>query len=64
MKCFVRLPGPWQAVLIGLTTLLLVAIVEQETVFSHLVVFGLAVFVARGEWLRHRREKNQTSGRA
>jgi hypothetical protein len=50
--------------LIGLTALLLVAIVEQETVFSHLVVFGLAVLLGRGEWLRHRREKNQTSGRA
>jgi len=50
--------------LIGLTALLLVAIVEQETVFSHLVVFGLAALLARGEWLRHRREKNQASGGA
>ena len=64
MKCFVRLREPWQVILIGLGSLLVVAIVQQETVVSYLLVVGLAVLLGRGEWLRHRREKNQTSGRA
>lgn len=62
MKCFVRLPGVWQAVLIGLGSLLLVAIVQQETVVSHLVVVGLVALLARGEWLSHRQEKNGQAG--
>jgi hypothetical protein len=64
MKCFVRLREPWKGILIGLGSLLLVGVVQQETVVSYVIVASLAVLLARGEWLRHRREKNQTSGRA
>jgi hypothetical protein len=58
MKRFVR-AFPWQGLLIGLGALLLVRIIEQETVTSYVVVFGLAATMLWQEWGRHRREKGR-----
>ena len=58
MKRFVLLSENRQAVLIGFGSLLLVGIVQQESVVSYLVVAGLAALLARGESLRRHREKS------
>jgi hypothetical protein len=55
MKRVVRSTGNWQAVLIGFASLLLIGIVQQETVISYLVVASLAALLVRGELLRRRR---------
>jgi len=61
MKCFVRLPALWQAVLIGVGGLLLLSIVEAETVISHLIVAAIAVLLLRSEWISRRSEKNDVA---
>jgi hypothetical protein len=64
MKRFVRLPVRWQAVFFGFGSLLLVGIVQAETLASYLLVAGLAALVARGEWIRRRREKDEATRQA
>jgi hypothetical protein len=39
--------------------LLLVRILEAETVLSNVVMFGLVGVLARQEWTRYRRRKNR-----
>jgi hypothetical protein len=60
MKRIVRLEWDWQGMLIGFGSLLLIGIVQQETVFSYLVVAGLAALLIRNERIRRRRERTKT----
>jgi hypothetical protein len=60
MKRIVRPTGNWQGVLIGLGSLLLVGIVQQETVVSYMVVAGLAALLVRNERIRRRKEEAKT----
>jgi uncharacterized membrane protein YhhN len=46
--------------LIGLGSLLLIGIVQQETVVSYLVVAGLAASLLRDDWIRRRKERTKT----
>ncbi len=46
--------------LIGFGSLLLIGIVQQETVVSYLVVVGLAALLIRNERIRRRRERTKT----
>ncbi len=64
MKCFVRLRANWQMMLLGLGGLTIACIIAAETTTSYLVAAGLAALVVRGEWIRRRREKDETGGRA
>lgn len=58
MKRIVRqIPMPWQGLLFGLSSLLLVGIIEKETVLSYLIVLGLTATMAWQGWTRHRLEK-------
>jgi hypothetical protein len=62
MKRFVR-SLPWQGMFFGLSSLLLVGIVEQETAISYLVVFGLMATMAWQSWARRRRDKDRAAQR-
>lgn len=59
MKRLVRASENWQGMLIGLGSLLLIGIVQQETVVSYLVVAGLAASLVRDDWIRRRKGKNE-----
>ncbi len=58
MKRFVR-SLPWQGLLLGLSSLLLVGMVEREAAISYLVVCGLVALMIRQSWARHRRDKGR-----
>lgn len=60
MKRIVRFEWDWQGMLIGFGSLLLIGIVQQETVVSYLVVVGLAALLIRNERIRRRRERTKT----
>ncbi len=60
MKRIVRSHETLQGVLIGFGSLLLIGIVQQETVVSYLVVAGLAALLIRNERIRRRRERTKT----
>jgi hypothetical protein len=64
MKCFVRFQASWQMMLLGVGSLLIACIITAETTTSYLVAAGLAALVVRGEWIRRRRERDETGGRA
>jgi hypothetical protein len=61
MKRIVRV-FPWQGFLLGLSSLLLVGIVEKEALISYLVVVGLTAMMIRQGWVRRRRGKDGTAG--
>jgi len=52
-----------EGLLFGLGSFLLVCIVEEETVLSHLVVWGLAATMILQAWSRRRREKARSRSR-
>jgi len=59
MKRIVRLKWDWQGMLIGCGSLLLIGIVQQETVVSYMVVAGLAALLFRNERIRRRKERTK-----
>ncbi len=63
MKRFVRLPKILQGALLVLGGFFLVAIVEQETVTSYLVLAGVTALLIRGEWLSYQQEKDEKASR-
>lgn len=62
MKCFVR-SLPWQGLLFGFSSLLLVWIVEREAAISYLIVLGLMAIMIGQSWTRHRRGKSRAAFR-
>lgn len=60
MKRIVRAQNNWQGVLIGVGSLLLIGIVQQETAVSYLVVAGLTALLVRDDWIRRRKGKSRT----
>jgi hypothetical protein len=59
MKRIVRHKWDWQGMLIGCGSLLLIGIVQQETVVSYMVVAGLAAALFRNERIRRRKERTK-----
>jgi hypothetical protein len=59
MKHIVRSHETLQGVLIGFGSLLLIGIVQQETVVSYLVVAGLTALLVRDDWIRRRKGKGR-----
>jgi hypothetical protein len=59
MKRIVRSHETLQGVLIGFGSLLLIGIVQQETVVSYLVVAGLTALLVRDDWVRRRKRKGR-----
>ena len=59
MKRVVRHGEHVQGVLIGLGSLLLIGIVQQETVVSYLLVASLAALLFRSERILRRRERTK-----
>lgn len=59
MKRIVRSHEKLQGVLIGFGSLLLIGIVQQETVVSYLVVASLAALLFRDDWIHRRKGKSR-----
>jgi hypothetical protein len=52
---------PWEGPVIGIASLFLVGIIQQETILSHLIVWGFATALLWQAWARRRQEKARTT---